>query len=192
MPMQKIVDAIITASERNPLPPPQHFRPLTLADYLKYHPQPCPYPLPWPSAPPRALFDRHAQAGRTYWGEFHRRGDAETARLEKVAAWRAYQLAMESCRLALPFETDVAYAYLGRMQRGSNDHQGGLHITTKAPFTVGRLVRKPGDALCKPAARFWGLDGGRAGLAYAHCVTCADKVEQLIRKLRPDLAELWA
>jgi hypothetical protein len=35
---------------------------------------------------------------------------------------------------------------------------GSQHLVTTRPLDAGRLHRKPGDALCKPATKFWGLN----------------------------------
>lgn len=34
---------------------------------------------------------------------------------------------------------------------------GSNHYTVTRALDVGRLHRRPGDALCKPASKFWGL-----------------------------------
>lgn len=50
----------------------------------------------------------------------------------------------------------VAYAYnpgQGAMSNGCN------HLLTVADLDAGRLHRKAGDPLCRPARNFWGLDG---------------------------------
>lgn len=37
------------------------------------------------------------------------------------------------------------------------NYGGGDHLVVTSDFTAGRLVRKKGDALCKPRRKFWGL-----------------------------------
>lgn len=66
----------------------------------------------------------------------------------------------------------VAYAYTPRQGPSSN---GTYHLVVQAPLQAGRLRREPGDALCKPARRFWGLDGGRteADFDSRPCATCS-------------------
>ena len=48
-----------------------------------------------------------------------------------------------------------AYAYSPRENDGSS---GKYHVVTQVPLEAGRLRRAAGDALCKPARKFWGLD----------------------------------
>lgn len=50
----------------------------------------------------------------------------------------------------------VAYAYNPGQGASSN---GTNHLLTVADLDVGRLHRKAGDPLCRPARNFWGLDG---------------------------------
>jgi hypothetical protein len=52
----------------------------------------------------------------------------------------------------------VAYAYNPRQAGWSN---GAYHLVVQTPLRAGRLKREPGDALCKPAGKFWGLDHRR-------------------------------
>jgi hypothetical protein len=47
---------------------------------------------------------------------------------------------------------------------------GADHYTVTRPLDVGRLHRRPGDALCRPAAKFWGLYD--APERKANCVRC--------------------
>jgi len=55
----------------------------------------------------------------------------------------------------------------------------GNHMVLDEPLRTGRLVRDKGDPLCKPATKFWGLTGARAGEARA--VTCHQCVKQALR-----------
>lgn len=50
----------------------------------------------------------------------------------------------------------VAYAYNPGQGASSN---GTNHLLTVADLDVGRLHRKADDPLCRPARKFWGLDG---------------------------------
>ncbi len=52
----------------------------------------------------------------------------------------------------------VAYAYSRRENVGST---GKYHLITTEHIERHPLFRRPGDALCKPARKFWGLDDGR-------------------------------
>jgi len=53
-----------------------------------------------------------------------------------------------------PFHVTGAY---NPSDRGSN--AGGNHLIIDKKFDLGRLHRQPGDPLCKPARKFWGLTG---------------------------------
>lgn len=57
--------------------------------------------------------------------------------------------------------------------------QGGDHIILDQELFVGRLHRKTQDALCKPARKFWGLDGGLRQLATANCKVCLARQDRL-------------
>lgn len=63
----------------------------------------------------------------------------------------------------------VAYAYSPRERSGCF---GGYHIVTSTSIEAGRLKREPRDALCKPRAKFWSLDG-RPG-ATPNCARCME------------------
>jgi hypothetical protein len=53
--------------------------------------------------------------------------------------------------------------------RGSS--KTGNHMVLDEPLHVGRLVRKAGDPLCKPAKSFWGLTGPKnRPIDCHHCV----------------------
>jgi len=72
----------------------------------------------------------------------------------------------------------VAHAYTPR-ETGS--YGGRDHLVTEVPIHSGRLVRHPGDALCKPARRFWGLHRTGEGSPVT-CKRCLEIAQ------RPDVA----
>lgn len=84
-----------------------------------------------------------------------------------VALGQEYRVLAGQVQTALPFAVSTAYAYSPRENVGS---LGGLHIVVRVPVHAGRLHREPGDALCKPAAKFWGLDGREN--TPATCIGC--------------------
>lgn len=55
----------------------------------------------------------------------------------------------------MSIETVIAYAYSPRHGAVST---GAEHLVLKQDLSAGRLKRKRGDALCKPADKFWGLE----------------------------------
>jgi hypothetical protein len=95
------------------------------------------------------------------------------------SAARAYAEAGERLRQALPVRSAVAYAYNPHENTGSN---GSYHITLKEPLRAGRLKREAGDALCKPAREFWGLDEREPG-TMATCLKCLETAERLAEKV---------
>lgn len=116
----------------------------------------------------------HTAVVSTSRGWRGRAGGYETLQAA-VAAFVAHG---EAVRLRLQFETGVAYAYCGGAQTGANN--GGLHITVKTELRSGRMVRAFGDALCKPARKFWDLstrDGERAD-----CLRCLEIAERLVAR----------
>lgn len=72
----------------------------------------------------------------------------------------------------------IAYAYSPRENVGST---GKYHLITTERIEHGRLVREPGDALCKPTRKFWGLDGGRTAEDFERygCVRCREIRDRL-------------
>jgi hypothetical protein len=68
----------------------------------------------------------------------------------------------------------VSYAYTLRQSDRSN---GGDHYVTHEPLNVGRLHRQPGDALCKPHRKFWGLEPTRRDVAT--CKRCLEIAARL-------------
>lgn len=56
----------------------------------------------------------------------------------------------------LPFSWHVEHAYT---PRETAMYGGADHIVVDEEIRIGRLVRKPGDALSRPRAKFWGLSG---------------------------------
>lgn len=53
----------------------------------------------------------------------------------------------------------VGHAYVPRQTARA---VGANHAVLTTEFTAGRLRRKAGDALCKPASQFWGLERHRS------------------------------
>lgn len=66
---------------------------------------------------------------------------------------------------------DSAHAYTPR-ETGS--HGGGNHIVCLDAFQHGRLSRAKGDALCKPRAKFWGLEPPSGGEKAVTCTRCLE------------------
>ena len=54
----------------------------------------------------------------------------------------------------LPFLWHVEHAYT---PRETAMYGGANHVVVDEAIRIGRLVRKPGDALSRPRAKFWGL-----------------------------------
>ena len=54
----------------------------------------------------------------------------------------------------LPFRWYVAHAYT---PRETASHGGADHVIVDEEVRIGRVVRQPGDALSRPAKKFWGL-----------------------------------
>lgn len=54
----------------------------------------------------------------------------------------------------LPFRWHVAHAYTARE---TATYGGADHVVVDDEVRIGRLVRHPGDALSRPARKFWGL-----------------------------------
>lgn len=93
---------------------------------------------------------------------------------QRQASHDAFLLEARKTADRLPFAHSTAYAYSPHENVGSG---GTSHIIVDEPLQAGRLIRKPGDALCKPAARFWGLDM-RPGRP-AECLRCLEIAERL-------------
>lgn len=60
----------------------------------------------------------------------------------------------------LPFSWHVAHAYTAQETATYGDAD---HIVVEEEIKIGRLVRKLGDALSRPQAKFWGLSGVEEG-----------------------------
>lgn len=72
----------------------------------------------------------------------------------------------------------LALAYAGHATTGN--YSGGAHLIVTSDMTRGRLVRQAGDALCKPAARFWGLEPEpERSLKTVSCKRCKEIAERL-------------
>ena len=54
----------------------------------------------------------------------------------------------------LPFRWHIEHAYT---PHETASYGGADHIITDEPIHIGRLRRKPGDALSRPRTKFWGL-----------------------------------
>lgn len=61
----------------------------------------------------------------------------------------------------------------------------GEHLVVLHPLVAGRLVRQAGDALCKPAAKFWNLDIAEVHTAREN-VTCR-RCREIAGRLGVDL-----
>ncbi|GAA2457250.1 hypothetical protein [Streptomyces macrosporus] len=68
----------------------------------------------------------------------------------------------------------VRYAFNPRQGASSN---GGYHIVLDQPLSAGRLSREAGDALCKRAAAFWGLERGNPD-QQPTCTSCLKRAER--------------
>lgn len=67
----------------------------------------------------------------------------------------------------------IASAYAGASTTGS--YTGGLHLIVTADLLRGRLSRSAGDALCKPAKKFWGLEPDpERDLSDVTCKRCSE------------------
>lgn len=53
----------------------------------------------------------------------------------------------------------------------------GEHAVLDQPLHSGRLRRETGDALCKPSAKFWGLEQS-TNIASVTCGRCAELIER--------------
>jgi len=79
---------------------------------------------------------------------------------------------------ALPFGVEVAHAYA---PRESATHGGSDHVVLLRDLDLGRLRREKGDALCKPAKKFWGLVVASDRLP--DCLACIERVEKISLEL---------
>jgi hypothetical protein len=75
----------------------------------------------------------------------------------------------------------MAYAYPKRPSQWQS--LGAHHVVLTEPLHEGRLHREVGDALCKPRAKFYGLDSGegearRAAGQRFDCQTCQAVAER--------------
>lgn len=66
---------------------------------------------------------------------------------------RAAQVNVEG----LPFAAHIEHAYT---PRETATHGGGDHIVVDEFVRIGRIVRSPGNPLCKARRSFWGLCRG--------------------------------
>lgn len=74
----------------------------------------------------------------------------------------------------------LRHAYTGRC---TGNYSGGDHIVVATgELASGRLRRKAGDALCKPASKFWGLYPGHDHgdrQRDSTCKSCLAKADRL-------------
>lgn len=71
-----------------------------------------------------------------------------------------------------------AHAYAGGATCGH--YSGGSHLVLTRPLEAGRLKRGVGDALCKPHAKFWGLEPYiERDPATASCKKCREVAARL-------------
>ncbi|MCF1592414.1 hypothetical protein [Streptomyces muensis] len=81
----------------------------------------------------------------------------------------------------VPVDPDVPSAHVAY---AFNPHEGArsqanYHLRLDQDLNAGRLVRKRGDALCKPQAKFWGLEPTRpADRRAPSCPTCIERAER--------------
>lgn len=87
----------------------------------------------------------------------------------------AYTKELHDKLIGSGIKVDTAHAYTPR-ETGS--HGGGQHFMLLEDLDAGRLKRKAGDALCKPRAKFWGLDAIVSGAVT--CKICAERAERLV------------
>jgi hypothetical protein len=65
----------------------------------------------------------------------------------------------------------VAHAYTPNEQAS---YGGGFHLMLQDDLVSGRLRRRAGDALCKPASKFWGLHEDSVYCPLPSCTRCLD------------------
>jgi hypothetical protein len=85
-----------------------------------------------------------------------------------------------------PVDPAVASAHVRtafHLRQGPN-MTNGEHAVLDQPLNVGRLVRKTGDALCKPQAKFWGLyESPDRNVSCPRCLAMAERHGITIRTL---------
>ena len=69
-------------------------------------------------------------------------------------------------------KTHISHAYSPREVAVS---QGKCHIVVDQDIKIGRLARKKSDALCKPRAKFWGLERIEWIATCPKCIELAEK-----------------
>lgn len=74
----------------------------------------------------------------------------------------------------MPVTCHIRYAFNRRQGPSSN---GKYHLILDQPLHTPRLNRGAGDALCRPASKFWGLERGSAQAA-ADCPICLQRAER--------------
>lgn len=96
--------------------------------------------------------------------------------IQRLSEYVFEQLKAQGC------QAKTAYAYSPR--EGGREGffaPGADHYQLLSPVTVGRLKRVAGDALCKPAKKFWGLDGYDDKYTVT-CKTCLYKMLSLLKR----------
>lgn len=94
----------------------------------------------------------------------------------------------------LPFPWHVEHAYT---PRETAMYGGADHIVVDEAIRIGRLIRKPGDALSRPRAKFWGLsavEDGRlptslADIKIAERIVATPKAAKSKKQLDHEIAE---
>lgn len=76
----------------------------------------------------------------------------------------------------LPLAAHIEHAYT---PRETALYGGANHVVVEQELQVGRLHRHPGDALCKPRHRFWGLRRGGEDRVPS-CQRCIEIAERVI------------
>jgi hypothetical protein len=132
-----------------------------------------------PTTPLEILQEASFQAWRKYrvgWTPGGKNAEYDTWQAEaaKVSAYVARLWAAFNKQLGLE-QTQTAYAYSPRERTAS---QGGYHIIVPQDgMKFGKAVRNKGDAICKPAKKFWGLTilGGSELPNCKHCLAAMEK-----------------
>jgi hypothetical protein len=105
----------------------------------------------------------------------HRRGQSYEA---AAAAWAAYKEYARHVADGLPFPYRLEICDNPTMRPSTHNEQ--THIILQAAFSTGRMIRIPGDALCKPRWKFnRHLSDVQPNEAGATCHDCIEIAERL-------------